>query len=307
MVVTNKHMLAGLFVPGILVGAAYGRLIGVFVSAYHPSVDESTYALLGSASYMAGSMRIVVSVCVMLLELTNQLSLLPLMMLVLVIAKAVGEGSGVPGIYQRITSMKAFPVLGAKPDKSLRHITAADLVAHEHEPEAFSRVEQVSNIVAKLRACNHNGFPVLDAPVATRGGAAGSGGSAAFSAALMRTRQHSGLRGDAGTASSSACASPRGPSQLLGVMLRHHLLVLLRDGRAFQHTPVVTHNSQRIAFMCASGLKAHAIRSHQFPASTCALFSVCLPGMLCSSHARMFMPMCVLSVLTGVPSRAGTI
>ena len=200
-------MSAGLFVPGILVGAAYGRLVGVFVSDVHRSVDESTYALLGSASYMAGSMRLVVSVSVMLLELTNQLSLLPLMMLVLVIAKGVGEGSGVPGVYEILTRVKRFPVLRAQPDRAMRHITAGDLVAHEGEPVSFARVEQVAAILEKLRACGHNGFPVL-------------------------------------------AASPRGaPSQLLGVVLRHHVLVLLRTGRALQHTPAVTHNSQRIAFM----------------------------------------------------------
>ena len=222
---------AGLFVPGILVGAAYGRLIGVFVSAYHPRVDESTYALLGSASYMAGSMRLVVSVCVMLLELTNQLSLLPIMMLVVIVAKAVGEGSGVPGIYAILTRVKAFPVLTTKPDKALRHVTAADLAAHEGEPHVLARVEQVGAIVAKLRACSHNGFPVLDCPLTfTRGGA--------LAAALQPPAQRS-----------DGAGTPRGPSHLLGVVLRHHLLVLLRSGRAFQHSPVVTHNAQRIAFM----------------------------------------------------------
>jgi Voltage gated chloride channel len=240
---------AGLFVPGILVGAAYGRLIGVFVSAYQQGVDESTYALLGSASFMAGSMRIVVSVCVMLLELTNQLSLLPLMMIVLVIAKAVGDGSGVSGIYQIIMRTKAFPVLTPQPDKSLRHVTAGDLVEHEGEPQAFARVEQVSAIVAKLRACDHNGFPVLDAPAPhARGGGANG---AAFASPLLR-----GAGGACGSNGNVAAAappvSPRGPTRLLGVVLRHHLLVLLRSGRALQHTPVVTYNSQRIAFMCAA-------------------------------------------------------
>ena len=215
--------------PGILVGAAYGRLIGVFVSATHQGqIDESTYALLGSASYMAGSMRLVVSVSVMLLELTNQLSLLPHMMLVLVIAKAVGDGSGVRGIYAIITAVKGFPVLPPRPGKALRHVTAADLVAHQGAPQSLARVERVGAIVAALRATQHNGFPVLDHP--------GRASAAAAAAA--------GPSGEP-----EAAATPRGPSQLLGTVLRHHLLVLLRSGRAFQHTPVGTHNSQRIAFM----------------------------------------------------------
>jgi chloride channel 7 len=224
-------MLPGLFVPGILVGAAYGRLVGVFVRDVHPLIDESTYALLGSASYMAGSMRLVVSVSVMLLELTNQLSLLPRMMLVLVVAKAVADGSGVPGMYAIVTKMKGFPVLTPAPDKVLRHITAEDLVAHQGDPVTFQRIEQVAHILQKLRSCKHNGFPVLDSPSAPR-----------CTAAMGEPLVSNGT-------TRSGTASPRGPSQLLGVVLRHHLLVLLRTGRAFQHAPVVTHNSQRIAFM----------------------------------------------------------
>ena len=80
----------GLFVPSILCGAAYGRLVGVFVADMHPGshgVDEGTYALLGAASFLGGSMRLTVAPCVMLLELTSNLALLPLVLLVLLVAK----------------------------------------------------------------------------------------------------------------------------------------------------------------------------------------------------------------------------
>lgn len=86
----------GLFVPSILCGAAYGRLVGVFVADLHPSIniDEGTYALLGAASFLGGCMRMTVCTCVMLLELTNNLTLLPLVMLVLLVAKVRGQGGG---------------------------------------------------------------------------------------------------------------------------------------------------------------------------------------------------------------------
>eukprot|EP00951_Prasinocladus_malaysianus_P006596 scaffold46950_cov32-Prasinocladus_malaysianus.AAC.1 len=50
-------------------------------------IDEGTYALLGAASFLGGAMRMTVSLCVILLELTNNLNLLPLIMLVLLVAK----------------------------------------------------------------------------------------------------------------------------------------------------------------------------------------------------------------------------
>ena len=82
---------SGLFVPGILCGAAYGRLMGMFMVKTFPGmqdIDEGTYAVLGAASFLAGATRMTVSICVVLLELTNNLALLPLIMLVLLVSKA---------------------------------------------------------------------------------------------------------------------------------------------------------------------------------------------------------------------------
>ena len=218
--------------PSILVGASYGRMVGVFVRWLHPgsAVDEGTYALLGSASFMAGSMRLVVSVCVMLLELTNQLSLLPLMMLVLVVAKAVGDGTGIPGMYAMQLEKKGFPMMRSQADASLRHCTAGDLVREGGDPVTLPRLVRIDRLVETLRSCGHNGFPVLEN---TAGG---------VSAAASDVEN-----GGATAAHGSAEGETHG--KLLGVVLRHHLLVLLRSGRAFQHFPAVTHNSQRIAFM----------------------------------------------------------
>lgn len=47
------------------------------------------YALLGAASFLGGSMRITVSLCVIMVEITNNLKFLPLIMLVLLISKVV--------------------------------------------------------------------------------------------------------------------------------------------------------------------------------------------------------------------------
>jgi H+/Cl- antiporter ClcA len=55
---TGVALPTGLFVPSILCGAAYGRLVGVFVADLRPaigsqsSIDEGTYALLGAASFL---------------------------------------------------------------------------------------------------------------------------------------------------------------------------------------------------------------------------------------------------------------
>jgi chloride channel 7 len=105
----------GLFVPSILCGAAYGRLVGIFVAQRHGArarVDEGTYALLGAAGLLGGSMRLTVAPCVMLLELTGSPpALLPLVMLVLLVAKGVGDGTAVPGTYEAALDAKGLPFL----------------------------------------------------------------------------------------------------------------------------------------------------------------------------------------------------
>lgn len=75
---------SGLFLPIILMGSAYGCLLGIAMGSY-TKIDQGLYAVLGAASLMAGSMRMTVSLCVIFLELTNNLLLLPMTMIVLLV------------------------------------------------------------------------------------------------------------------------------------------------------------------------------------------------------------------------------
>ena len=70
---------SGLFVPIILTGATYGRLVAMLLGR-HSDLDHGLVAILGSASFLGGTLRMTVSVCVIILELTNNLLLLPLVM-----------------------------------------------------------------------------------------------------------------------------------------------------------------------------------------------------------------------------------
>lgn len=56
-------------------------------SSIYETIGILRYALLGAASFLGGSMRMTVSLCVIMVEITNNLKLLPLIMLVLLISK----------------------------------------------------------------------------------------------------------------------------------------------------------------------------------------------------------------------------
>ncbi|KAL0792684.1 hypothetical protein Bca101_064061 [Brassica carinata] len=162
---------SGLFLPIILMGSAYGRMLGGVMGSY-TSIDQGLYAVLGAASLMAGSMRMTVSLCVIFLELTNNLLLLPITMIVLLIAKTVGDSFN-PSIYDIILHLKGLPFLEANPEPWMRNLSVGDLGDAKPPVVTLQGVEKVARIVDVLRNTTHNAFPVLDeAEVVTQAGLA---------------------------------------------------------------------------------------------------------------------------------------
>ncbi|KAK9272851.1 hypothetical protein L1049_003229 [Liquidambar formosana] len=151
---------SGLFLPIILMGSAYGRLLGSAMGSY-TNIDQGLYAVLGAASLMAGSMRMTVSLCVIFLELTNNLLLLPITMIVLLIAKTAGDSFN-PSIYEIILHLKGLPFLEAHPEPWMRNLTVGELADIKPAVVTLHGLEKVARIVDVLRNTTHNGFPVVD-------------------------------------------------------------------------------------------------------------------------------------------------
>lgn len=151
---------SGLFIPVILAGGSYGRLVGRLLGPLS-SLDVGLFALLGAASFLGGTMRMTVSLCVILLELTNNLLMLPLVMLVLLISKTVADSFN-KGVYDQIVKLKGLPYMEAHAEPYMRNLVASDAVSGPLF--TFSGIEKVGNIYETLRMTGHNGFPVIDEP-----------------------------------------------------------------------------------------------------------------------------------------------
>uniref|UniRef100_A0A0E0D4X6 Chloride channel protein n=1 Tax=Oryza meridionalis TaxID=40149 RepID=A0A0E0D4X6_9ORYZ len=153
---------AGQFVPGIMIGSTYGRLVGMFVVKFYKklNVEEGTYALLGAASFLGGSMRMTVSLCVIMVEITNNLKLLPLIMLVLLISKAVGDFFN-EGLYEVQAQLRGIPLLDSRPKQVMRNMSAKDACKNQ-KVVSLPRVSRIVDIISVLRSNKHNGFPVVD-------------------------------------------------------------------------------------------------------------------------------------------------
>ncbi|KAL9259697.1 putative chloride channel-like protein [Drosera capensis] len=141
-------------------GAAYGRYVGMLMGS-KSSMDHGLYAVLGAASLLGGTMRTTVSLGVILLELTNNLLLLPLVMLVLLVSKTVADAFN-RSIYDLIIKLKGFPYLATHVEPYMRQLTVSEVVAGPLQ--YFHGMEKVGNIVHVLRKTRHNGFPVVDEP-----------------------------------------------------------------------------------------------------------------------------------------------
>ncbi|KAK7264870.1 hypothetical protein RJT34_32483 [Clitoria ternatea] len=150
----------GLFVPVIVTGASYGRLVGMMIGR-RSNLNHGLYAVLGAASFLGGSMRTTVSLCVIILELTNNLLLLPLIMMVLFLSKTVADVFNA-NIYDIIMKAKGLPYLETHAEPYMRQLTVSDVVTGPLQ--MFNGIEKVQNIVFVLRTTKHNGFPVIDEP-----------------------------------------------------------------------------------------------------------------------------------------------
>ncbi len=123
---------AGIFVPSMAIGAAFGRMVGIFVQHLHesfpnsalfaacepdlPCITPGTYAFLGAAAALSGIMHITVSVVVIMFEITGALTYILPTMIVVGVTKAVSERFGHGGIADRMIYLNGYPFLDSKED-----------------------------------------------------------------------------------------------------------------------------------------------------------------------------------------------
>ncbi|KAG4144093.1 hypothetical protein ERO13_D05G015000v2 [Gossypium hirsutum] len=131
------------------------------VISSHTNLNHGLFAVLGAASFLGGSMRMTVSLCVIILELTNNLLLLPMIMIVLLVSKTVADAFN-GNIYDLIMKAKGFPYLEVHVEPYMRQFTVADVVTGPFQ--VCHGNEKVGNIVHILKTTNHQGFPVIDEP-----------------------------------------------------------------------------------------------------------------------------------------------
>ena len=126
-------------------------------------VDEGMYALLGACSFLSGVTRMTISLCVIILEITNDIDYLPPIMLAIIIAKAVADSFNV-SLYLMIVEQKGMPYLPNRLTYGMAKFTdslSAEGIM-ERQVVTFECVEKAGLIHHTLLNTSHNGYPVVE-------------------------------------------------------------------------------------------------------------------------------------------------
>uniref|UniRef100_H2Z664 Chloride channel protein n=1 Tax=Ciona savignyi TaxID=51511 RepID=H2Z664_CIOSA len=153
---------SGLFVPCILCGAAYGRFyqINPSISSYlnMSHIYLGTFSLIGAAAFLGGVVRMTISLTVILIECTNEISLSLPIMVTLMVAKWIGDIAN-HGLYDIHIFLKSVPLLEWEVPSIAKSLTAIDIMNTRLKfVYPHTRVRSIVNL---LRTTAHNSFPVV--------------------------------------------------------------------------------------------------------------------------------------------------
>lgn len=154
---------SGLFVPSLLIGSVFGRLLGEAVQslggAAHGWSPPGMYALVGAAASLGGMARITVSLAVILVEATGNTQYSLPVLFAAMTSKAVGDCFN-DGIYDVHIHLKNMPLM----EDPIRVSLGDELVSciMTQDVQSLQPAESHARLSSVLRETPHNAFPVVN-------------------------------------------------------------------------------------------------------------------------------------------------
>ena len=120
---------AGLFIPTLAVGASIGHAVGLTMAYWQSQypgfwlfsecnssycIDAGVYGLIGSAAMLSGVTRMTVSLVVIMFEITGDVQYIVPIMIVVMVAKWVGDMICKDSIYEEHILYNEYPFLDNK-------------------------------------------------------------------------------------------------------------------------------------------------------------------------------------------------
>ncbi|KAM4703251.1 H(+)/Cl(-) exchange transporter 6 isoform 1-T1 [Rhinophrynus dorsalis] len=151
---------SGLFVPSLLFGAAFGRLVANLLKSYLglTHIYSGTFALIGAAAFLGGVVRMTISLTVILIESTNEISYGLPIMITLMVAKWTGDFFN-KGIYDIHVALRGVPLLEWETEEEMDKLRACDIM--EPNLTYVYPHTRIQSLVSILRTTAHHAFPVV--------------------------------------------------------------------------------------------------------------------------------------------------
>ena len=128
-------------------------------------MDPGAFALLGAVSFFAGVSRLTISLAVIMVEITNDIQFLLLIITTIMFAKWVGDFF-THSIYHSQLELRCIPFLDHTPvykedgkPVNLENFSAKHVM--KHPVHCLREVENLGKIVKILRETEHGGFPIV--------------------------------------------------------------------------------------------------------------------------------------------------
>ncbi|CAH1784480.1 unnamed protein product [Owenia fusiformis] len=151
---------SGLFIPSLLIGAMWGRLYGIGVSYFVPSAAAhiGKYALIGAACNLSGAVRMTISLTVIVIECTGDITFGMPMLLCMMLSKYSADFFN-KGIYDTHIELMGVPLLEWEPPELCATVKAREVM---NAPVVVLKpLETVGRILDVLKEEPHMGFPVV--------------------------------------------------------------------------------------------------------------------------------------------------
>ena len=147
---------SGVVIPTIVIGSACGRLLCNNLGVYW--AEPGTMALVGAAAFFGGLSRLTFSIAVIMVEISNDLSHVLLLMLAIIVSKLVGDRL-CHSLYHEQLAVRGVPFLDFDTQvHKLDAFTAGDIMTHN--PISLSVISTVADLWAAARS-SHHGLPVV--------------------------------------------------------------------------------------------------------------------------------------------------
>jgi len=149
----------GLFLPCLVTGALTGRAFATVIRLLGNDVNPGTYSMVGAVAVLGGVTRMTVSLAVIMYEITGATNFIAVFMMVVLVAKFVGDCTS-HSVYNECIIVNKLPFLNADSGLNINAV-ASDIMKKNIVCISVERDETVRDVRSVLESCDN----VRDVPV----------------------------------------------------------------------------------------------------------------------------------------------